>query len=65
MTAITNAAKTIPVEHAICRHDGLPIARRTDRGRHAKWFHDDGGRGCADGVHEAEPDIIDAIGYES
>jgi hypothetical protein len=53
------------VERSVCRHDHRPIARRTDRGPQAKWFHNDdrGGRGCADGISEAEPLIIDADSF--
>lgn len=49
------------VEHGRCRHDGRPIARRTDRPR-AHWVHNDerGGRGCAGGRTEAEPYVIEA-----
>lgn len=44
------------LENGLCRHDGRPIARRTDRPR-AQWFHADirGGRVCAGGQTAAEP----------
>lgn len=53
------------VERSVCRYDRRPIARRTDRGPQAKWFHNDerGGRGCADGINEAQPAVLDADSF--
>jgi hypothetical protein len=54
---LTNPAA---MEHAVCAHDGRPIARRLDR-VNAHWHHDDdrGGRVCGGGKTEAEPLVID------